>query len=198
MRIILASTSKYRKQLLEDLGLTFHVQGPQVNEDDFKSKSRPGRSLCLELAKLKASEVASRFPTDLIIGADQVAHFDGQILSKPKEHSRAISQLELLQGRSHELSTAICLIHPDRGVFTEVINAELAMRTLSRQEIEAYVDLDKPYDCAGSYKFERAGIALFEKYSCEDPTAIVGLPVMALCRGFESFELPLPFLFREK
>lgn len=198
MRIILASTSKYRKQLLEALGMPFQVEGPLVNEDQLKSSPRPGRSLCLELAKLKASEVASRFPKDLIIGADQVAHLDGQILSKPKEHSRAISQLEMLQGRSHELSTAICLIHPQRGVFTETVNAELAMRTLSRREIEAYVELDKPYDCAGSYKFEKAGIALFEKYDCEDPTAIVGLPIMALCRGLESFELPLPFLISEK
>ncbi len=189
MRIILASTSPYRKKLLQQLNLAFSVEAPAVDEAVLKKTAQVSLpDLPLYLAQKKAESVASLFPSDIIIGSDQMGLFDHKSLDKPGTRDKAILQLQTLQGHTHQLLTALCVIH--RGKLLQHVDiTELTMRSLTDSQIKNYVDLENPVDCAGSYKFEGLGIALFAKVQTKDPSAIVGLPLMALTQILESLQV---------
>ncbi len=178
--IVLASTSPYRRELLGRLGLPFEIADPRV--DEIALPGEAPESLALRLSEAKARAVASEYPDALIIGSDQVAFFDGQIFGKPGSHSRAVEQLRTLSGRTVNFFTGLCLFdsqsnHAEvRGVPTLV-----TFRSLSSVEIENYLQREQPYGCAGSAKSEGLGIALLQKIEGEDPNALIGLPLIALC-----------------
>ena len=178
-RLILASTSKYRRALLQTLGEPFETVAPGVDEAVVKAAGGPPRQIVETLAIQKAEAVSAGRPDDVVIGSDQVAVLDGEVLGKPGTEANAVAQLRALSGRQHQLITAVAVAHPD-GVrrFTDVTN--LIMRRLQSWEIVSYVKRDQPLDCAGSYKFESSGDFLFERVETRDETAIVGLPLMRL------------------
>ena len=180
MRLILASTSPYRHALMERLGLPFEAIAPRVDESALQATlgHLDASSLTLALARAKARSVVERGKV-AVIGSDQVLCLDGEILGKPHTARRAVEQLERLSGRTHELITSLVVAHGGGEVeHTDV--ARLTCRRLSREELERYVAADSPLDCAGSYKLESRGIALFERVEAADPTAVTGLPLMAL------------------
>ena len=179
--LVLGSTSRYRRELLERLRVPFEVVSPEVDETAEPGESP--RSLALRLALDKARAVASRFPDAVVIGSDQVAELDGIALGKPGNHARAVDQLRQMRGQSVVFHTAVAVVCQDSG-FEEV---ELALvwvrfRALSEGEIESYLRAEQPYDCAGSAKSEGLGIALLEAIDNDDPTALVGLPLIRTCR----------------
>lgn len=189
MKIILASTSPYRKKLLQQLNLAFTAQAPTVDEALLKKTAQVSLpDLPLYLAQKKAESIAALFPQDLIIGSDQMGLFQQHPLDKPGTKDKAISQLQKLQGHTHQLLTALCVIHNGK-VHSHVDVTELTMRPLSSSQIKNYVDLENPVDCAGSYKIEGLGVALFEKVQTKDPSAIIGLPLMALTKILESLQV---------
>ncbi len=189
MKIILASTSPYRKKLLQQLNLAFTAQAPTVDEAVLKKTAQVSLpDLPLYLAQKKAESIAALFPQDLVIGSDQMGLFQQHPLDKPGTKDKAISQLQKLQGHTHQLLTALCVIHNGK-IHSHVDVTELTMRTLSSSQIKNYVDLENPVDCAGSYKIEGLGVALFEKVQTKDPSAIVGLPLMALTKILESLQV---------
>jgi septum formation protein len=176
--IILASTSKYRQQLLERLRIPFTCVAPNVDEAAMTEKFAKidAEQIALMLARAKAEEVASRYPEAVVIGSDQVCECAGQLLSKPGTAERAREQLRLLAGKTHRLITAVCVV---QGADSELVRdvTELKMRPLTPAEIARYVAADQPLDCAGSYKLECLGISLFESIKSDDHTAITGLPL---------------------
>lgn len=179
MKLILASTSPYRKLLLERLALPFDCVAPGVDEDAFKTKGLTPAQLAQTLAKEKAQAVAQRFPDALVIGGDQLAEVEGTILGKPGNEAHALSQLQSMQGKTHQLLTAVHLIGP--GIDTpHLAVTKLHMRRLSEAELLSYLRLDRPYDCAGSYKIEERGIKLFSQIETDDMNTIMGLPLMWL------------------
>lgn len=179
MELILASTSRYRRELLERLGIPFRCVSPGVDEAAVRRPEWTPEELATNLARMKAEAVASLFPNAMVIGSDQVAECAGQILGKPDTRAGAIAQLSLLAGKTHTLWTAVAIA--GNGSVSSHMNAtRLTMRDLTNAEIEHYVDSDQPLDCAGSYKFESRGIALFHSIETTDPTAIIGLPLMAV------------------
>ena len=178
-RLVLASTSTYRRALLDRLRLPFTVRSPQTDETP-----QPGeapRALALRLAAAKAQAVAVDMPGAWIIGADQVCVCEGHILGKPGNHAVAVGQLRLLRGRTSLFHTALALITPDGGMQLREVPTTVRMRELSDAQIENYLRTEQPYDCAGSAKSEGLGVALLEAISSDDPTALVGLPLIALC-----------------
>lgn len=177
--LILASTSKYRGELLKQLGHEFEAVAPGVDEDKFKTRNLKPSELALLLSKEKAEAVFARRPEACVIGSDQVCSLEGQILSKPGTIERAIEQISLMQGKTHELLTAVTVRHPS-GIESFVNTTRLHMRPLKASEIESYVKADLPLDCAGSYKLESKGIALFNRIEMDDHTAIIGLPLIDL------------------
>ena len=191
MDLILASTSRYRKALLERLGLPFRSIDPEVDEASFLSQNLAPRKLAETLAIAKARAIADREPGAVIIGGDQVLSFDGQILGKPGTVEAAIEQLLRLSGRSHELLTAVA-IAGGSNITSFVDITRLTVRSLSRLECERYVLADRPIDCAGSYKLESRGILLFESIESADHTAIVGLPLIALTTHLRSIGIAIP------
>jgi septum formation protein len=191
MAIILASQSPYRKAQLEALGLTFQAIRPKVDEDELKTRGpKDLLELTRFLAQAKAESVAADFPEAVIIGSDQLAELNGKRLDKPGNHEGAHAQLLNLQGRTHRLLTSVILMRGARRfVHSEVTT--LSMRAMSHDEIDGYLYQDQPYDCAGSYKFERAGAALLTAVEGKDPSAIQGLPLIALCEGLRQLGEPL-------
>lgn len=177
--LVLASTSKYRRALLERLGLPFTSLPPAVNEEAIKDPALGAQGMAEALALAKARSLRSSLPTATIIGSDQVCACEGQILNKPGNFAGACAQLQSLSGKTHCLLTAVCVLYEeDEIVFTDATH--LQMRVLTASEIERYVQADEPYDCVGSYKLEQRGISLFEKIDSGDHTAITGLPLIAL------------------
>lgn len=176
--LILGSTSRYRRELLARLGLPFEVHAPAVDETP-----RPGESpaaLAQRLAGEKAREVAARFPEALVIGSDQVCDLDGEPLGKPGVHAAAAAQLARCSGRTVVFQTAVQVVCLARGFDQgRLVPVEVVFRTLSADEIETYLRIEQPYDCAGSAKSEGLGIALLEALRGDDPTALVGLPLIA-------------------
>ena len=175
--LILASTSAYRRQLLERLRLPFTTESPKVDE-----LPRPGESpkaLAIRLATAKAEAVARRHPGAYVIGSDQVAECDDEVLGKPGTAERAGAQLALCSGRVVNFHTAVRVVRHD-GAYSEahVDLTRVKFRVLASEEIERYVEIDRPLDCAGSFRSEGLGIMLFERLECEDPTALVGLPLI--------------------
>lgn len=177
--LVLASTSPYRRALLSRLGLPFQCRDPRVDEDGYKSLVVEPRALAERLAVAKATSVAADEPGCTIIGGDQLVAIDGRVLGKPLTAERAAAQLESLAGQTHALITAVAVWH-DGEVDLHVDTTRLRMRPLAREEIERYIAADQPLDCAGSYKIESRGIALFESIESADQTAISGLPLLAL------------------
>jgi septum formation protein len=178
--IILASTSPYRKQLVDRLGLPYVQVAPHCDEAALKDIPYPGAAgLARMLATEKANSLIGDHPLDTIIGADQVAELDGNVLEKPGTPERAIDQLIELSGRSHRLATAVA-VWDDGRLSTHVDITTLTMRAIELSAIKRYVEADYPVDCAGSYKLESRGITLFERIETADYTAIIGLPLMAL------------------
>ena len=179
MALILASTSLYRRELLMRLGIPFECLPSGIDEDKFKVDGIGPVELARTLATEKAKNMVIRHPLATIIGCDQVVDVEGRILGKPETLEAAVEQLSLLQGRSHRLVTAVCVWHEGQ-IHTHVDLAALTMRPLPAEAIARYLAADQPLDCAGSYKLESRGIALFERIESDDHTAIVGLPLIAL------------------
>jgi septum formation protein len=179
--LILASTSRYRRELLARLRLPFEVVAPEVDESP-----RPGEApaaLAQRLALAKAREVAARHPQAVVIGADQVCDLDGEAMGKPGSHARAVEQLTRLAGRRVVFQTALAVVRSDTGYAQALLApVEVRFRALSAAEIERYLRLEQPYDCAGSAKCETLGIALLESIDSDDPTALVGLPLIRTAR----------------
>jgi len=191
--LILASASRYRRDLLARLGLPFRCVDPGVDEDAFKRRIADPAVLALRLAVAKAEAASAAFPESVVIGSDQLATIDCEVLGKPGTAEKALVQLERLAGRTHELVTAVCILRNARGARrVHVDHTRLTMRTLNRDELARYVALDAPTDCAGSYKIEAGGIALFERVETEDFTAITGLPLIAVTRMLNDFGFPIP------
>lgn len=179
-RLILASTSRYRRELLERLRLPFEVQAPGV--DETPSPGEAPQALALRLALDKARAVASRFADAVVIGSDQVAELDGIPIGKPHSHERALQQLATMSGREVLFHTALAVVRHDRGFErTELSQVRVRFRRLDSQEIERYLRLDQPYDCAGSARSESLGVALLESIVSDDPTALIGLPLIRTC-----------------
>lgn len=179
MRLVLASGSAYRRSLLERLGVPFVVARPEVRELGLPGEAP--QAMASRLAEAKARAVAAQFPDALIIGSDQVACAGGEILGKPADHEVAVRQLRFLSGRSAVFHTAVCVHNPATGVLrSRVIPCEVTFRDLSLELIERYLAREQPYDCAGSAKSEGLGIVLISKMECDDPTALIGLPLIAL------------------
>jgi septum formation protein len=176
-RLILASTSRYRRELLQRLRLPFDVKPSAVDESP--RPGEPPAELALRLALDKARAVATQHPHAVVIGADQVADLDGQPLGKPGNHERARAQLQSMRGRSVVFQTAVAVLRPATGFESAVcVPVTVRFRMLSDDEIERYLRLEQPYDCAGSAKCETLGIALLEAIHSDDPTALVGLPLI--------------------
>ena len=179
--VVLGSTSRYRRELLSRLNLPFDVAAPDVDETPQIDESP--RELALRLALAKARAVAERFPQAVVIGSDQVADLAGQPLGKPGEHTRAVQQLRQMRGQTVVFQTALAVVCLATG-FEQVDLAavKVQFRDLSDDEIENYLQAEKPYDCAGSAKSEGLGIALLESIDNDDPTALVGLPLIRTAR----------------
>ncbi len=180
-QLILASTSLYRRELLGRLRIPFEVAAPQVDETPLPGEAP--RSLALRLALAKAQAVAVQFPQAVVIGSDQVADLDGQPLGKPGQHDRAVAQLQSMRGRVVIFQTAVSVVCQASGFAdTQLASVKVQFRELSDAEIEAYLQAEEPYDCAGSAKSEGLGIALLDQIDNDDPTALVGLPLIRTCQ----------------
>ena len=179
-RLVLASTSPYRRELLARLRLPFDVESPGVDEQA-RADEAPG-PLALRLALAKAEAVAARDGEAVVIGSDQVAELEGESLGKPGDHARATAQLRLMRGRLVVFHTAVAVVCRARG-FAEsaLVPVTVRMRDLNDAEIERYLRAEAPYDCAGSAKIETLGIALVESVASDDPTALIGLPLIRTC-----------------
>ncbi|GIW87260.1 MAG: Maf-like protein [Isosphaeraceae bacterium] len=187
--LVLASTSPYRRQLLERLRVPFECEAPEVDETAYGAAAPA--ELASTLARAKAAAVAERFPRAVVIGGDQVVALGEAVLGKAGSAEAAVEQLGRLAGRTHELITAVVVVA--EGVeWSHVDRTRMRMRTLSEAEIRRYVDRERPWDCAGSYKIESLGISLFEAIEGGDPTAIVGLPLMAVARALRQFGFDVP------
>lgn len=191
LRLVLGSTSAYRRQLLERLGIPFSVAASNVDEERL-----PGElpvDLVNRLARAKAEAVAHRNPKSLVIGSDQLAVCGHEVLGKPGSGERAILQLKSLSGQRVVFHTAVHVINTETGKHEGHVDlTTVQFRTLSEEEIRRYVARDKPYDCAGGFKVESVGISLFTRVETQDPTALVGLPLIWLTGALRrnSFDVP--------
>jgi septum formation protein len=178
--LILGSTSRYRKELLSRLGLPFEVAAPEV--DETPQPNEAPKDLALRLALAKARAVACKYPDAVVIGSDQVADLDGQALGKPGNHTNAVKQLQRMRGKTVIFQTALSVICVATGFEqTDLAAVKVTFRNLTDAEIESYLKAEEPYDCAGSAKSEGLGIALLAAIENDDPTALVGLPLIRTC-----------------
>jgi septum formation protein len=178
--LILGSSSRYRKELLSRLNIPFEVAAPEVNETPLLNE-KP-RDLALRLALAKALAVASKYPEAVVIGSDQVADLEGQALGKPGNHANAVKQLQRMRGKTVIFQTALSVICLATGFEqTDLATVKVSFRDLTDAEIESYLKAEEPYDCAGSAKSEGLGIALLAAIDNDDPTALVGLPLIRTC-----------------
>lgn len=184
MQIILASTSPYRKQILEKLNVSFETTSPNVDETALSDESPS--NLVNRLAVAKAQAVSNQFPSALIIGSDQVAVIDNNILGKPGNHENAVRQLQNASGKRVTFLTGLALLNTSTGnIQSEVVPFHVEFRELSASMIEKYLQTEQPYNCAGSFKSEGLGIVLFERLEGDDPNTLMGLPLIRLCRMLE-------------
>ena len=188
--LILGSTSPYRRELLQRLRLPFDVQRPEVDETPHAGETPT--ALAQRLALAKAQAVAQRFPQAIVIGSDQVADLNGEPLGKPGNHANAVAQLQRMRGQSVVFQTAVSVVCLATGFEqTELAQVKVQFRQVSDEAIEAYLQAEQPYDCAGSAKSEGLGIALLECIDNQDPTALVGLPLILTCRLLRAAGMPL-------
>jgi len=179
--LVLGSTSRYRRELLGRLGVPFEVCAPDVDETPLAGE-RP-IATALRLSEAKARAVAASYADALVIGSDQVADCDGRAVSKPGDRGNAQRELRALSGRTIVFHTGLALVDAATGSCQrEMVDVVSVFRTLTDAEIDAYLDREAPYDCAGGVKSEALGIALFERITSDDPTALIGLPLITLCR----------------
>ncbi len=190
-QLILASGSPYRRELLGRLGLPFETWSPDVDEEP-RAKEVP-RDTATRLARLKAGAASARWPQAWIIGSDQVAEHQGKPIGKPGTLANARAQLRAMRGETILFHTAVCLLRPaSAGAAEKLVTTQVAFRALGDDEIERYLEREPAFDCAGSAKSEGLGIALLSRLDGDDPTALVGLPLIALCAMLraEGFEVP--------
>lgn len=179
--LVLGSTSVYRRELLTRLRLPFSVEPPHVDETPMPGETP--EALARRLAAAKCAAVARRHPGAVVIGSDQVADLDGEPLGKPGNHENALAQLTRMSGRTVIFQTALSVMCEETGFMQhELAPVRVRFRALERAEIEAYLRAEQPYDCAGSAKSEGLGIALLEAIDSDDPTALIGLPLIRTCR----------------
>jgi septum formation protein len=189
--IVLASSSPYRRGLLERLRLPFEIDAPDVDESG-RADEAP-LQLARRLALLKASTVSRRHPQAIVIGSDQVAEMDGLALGKPGAHPQALQQLVAMQGRTVVFHTALAVVRKsDDRVATDCVDTWVRFRRLPPDALETYLRLEQPYDCAGSAKIESLGICLVESVRSDDPTALIGLPLISLTSMLAGFGVALP------
>lgn len=183
--LVLASTSPYRRELLARLGIPFRTYAPEVDETPHPDEAP--EALVKRLAQAKARAAAAACPGALIIGSDQVAILDGRILGKPGNRDNARAQLLHANGRTVRFAIGLALLNTahDR-MQSEVVPFQVVFRRLTREQIDGYVERDRPYNCAGSFRSEGLGIALFERLDGDDPTALMGLPLIRLVRMLEN------------
>lgn len=185
MKLILASSSPYRRELLERLKIPFDVIAPEVDETPHPGETP--EKLVERLAIEKAQKIAGRTRGVLVIGSDQVAVYNGDIVGKPHGHDKAVQQLRQASGRTVTLYTGLALINADtQRVQREVIPYRVTFRRLTEAQIESYLRKEQPYSCAGSVKSEGLGIALLEKFEGDDPNTLIGLPLIRLVRMLEN------------
>lgn len=179
-RLVLASTSRYRRELLERLRLPFEVCAPRVDETPLAGEAPPATAFRLALAKAEA--VAAELTDAVVIGSDQLAELDGAAIGKPGDHGRATLQLRRMRGRAVRFHTAVAVVRADIGFrAAETVSVTVRFRDLTDAEIERYLRAEQPYDCAGSAKAETLGIALLDAIESDDPTALIGLPLIRTC-----------------
>jgi septum formation protein len=189
MQIILASSSPFRRALLGRLALPFTAESPDLDET-----RQPGESpeaMVQRLSEAKAALIAARWPDAVVIGSDQAATLDGRILGKPGGHAHAVAQLADCSGREVTFYTGLCILKDDRR-YTHLDRTRVRFRELGDAEIERYLRLEEPYQSAGSFKVEGLGISLFEAVHSEDPTALIGLPLIGLCRLLRQAGIAIP------
>ena len=178
--LILGSTSRYRQELLQRLRLPFRCVARAVDETPLPDETPS--ALAMRLALEKARDVAMRHPGAVVIGSDQVADLDGHPIGKPGTHERAVAQLRSMRGRSVVFQTAVAVVRPDTGLErVQLAPVRVRFRSLGDDEIEYYLRTEQPYDCAGSAKCETLGIALLDAIESDDPTALIGLPLIRTC-----------------
>jgi septum formation protein len=190
MRLILASTSVYRRELLERLRLPFDTARPET--DETPQPGEPPRALALRLAEAKALAVAPKRPGAWVLGSDQVAELDGRPLGKPGGFEAAATQLASMSGREVVFHTGLCLARAGDAARVECDRTVVRLRTLGADEIARYLDAEQPFDCAGSFRSEGLGIVLFDAIESVDPTALIGLPLIATARLLRSAGFQLP------
>ena len=189
-RLVLGSTSRYRRELMQRLCIPFDVAAPDVDETPQDGESP--HDLACRLALAKARAVAALHPDAVVIGSDQVADLGGEPLGKPGTHERAVAQLRRMRGRTVVFQTAVAVVCQNTGFAqTDLAAVRVVFRNLSDAEIETYLRTEQPYDCAGSAKSEGLGIALLESINNDDPTALVGLPLIRTCRMLRAAGLPI-------
>ena len=190
MRLVLASTSRYRRELLERLRLPFDVARPEADETPLPGEAPA--ALALRLAQAKAAAIARLDASAWAIGSDQVAELDGAPLGKPGGREAAIAQLTAMSGRTIAFHTGVCVLRAGAAPLLAADLTRVRFRRLDAAEIARYVDAAQPFDCAGSFKSEGQGIALFDAIETQDPTALVGLPLIATARLLREAGFPLP------
>jgi septum formation protein len=185
MKLILASSSPFRRELLARLMIPFEVAVPDVDETPLPGEAPP--ALVERLAIAKARAIATQHPDALVIGSDQVAVHEGVIVGKPLTHERAVAQLRQASGKAVVLHTGLALVNSASGrVQSEVVPYRVVFRTLTDAQIENYLNKEQPYNCAGSVKSEGLGVALLERFEGEDPATLIGLPLIRLVRMLET------------
>ncbi len=184
MQLVLASTSPFRRNILEKLGVPFDCHAPEVDETPHAGES-PSQ-LVERLSIAKAQAVAAHLKEGLVIGSDQVAVIDNDILGKPGNHENAVMQLERAAGKTVTFLTGLALVNATTGsIQAEVVPFKVVFRKLTREQIENYLNAEQPYNCAGGFKSEGLGIALFERLDGDDPNTLIGLPLIRLIRMLE-------------
>jgi septum formation protein len=190
-KLILASSSKYRKMLLHRFGIPFECQSPEIDETAHKNESPHG--LVARLAGQKAESVANKHPLSVVIGSDQLTVFDGQIIGKPGTFPAALEQLTSFSGQVVEFLTAVSVLNKENGFSEQYTDCtRVHFRNLHEEEIKRYLEKEKPFDCAGAFKAESLGIVLFERITSEDPTALIGLPLIRTAAMLRRAGLQLP------
>ncbi len=190
MKLVLASSSPFRKALLEKLQLPFETDSPEVDETPVENESI--EAMVCRLAELKARALAAKYPDALIIGSDQSAALHGNVLNKPGSYEVAFEQLRAASGQSVTFYTGLCLLNSKSGQAETLCEPFIVkFRDLSDSEIENYLKQEEPYNCAGSFKSEALGISLFESLNGKDPNTLIGLPLIELCRMLKNNGMPV-------
>lgn len=190
MKLVLASTSPFRRAILEKLGVDFETMAPDVDESILIDEIP--EQLVARLSEAKAKAVAEQLDHALVIGSDQVAVVDGQILGKPGNHDAAVKQLRRVSGKRISFLTGLCVLNTEsKRIQLDVVPFNVIFRNLTDSQIENYLQKEQPYNCAGSFKSEGLGIALFDRLEGDDPNTLIGLPLIRLIRMLESEGFPI-------